>query len=377
MKIYIFLLLTFCTVLVYGQNKPVESGTILYTADFSKGIPADFVNMGGWIRTNDGITSTAIGLNNYLLLNRQYAVNTRKASIKVNFGADTKFDFFSPEIDHFHHWGTMIQVDVKKGLLKIFKAYNVDEKTTPDILKEHPYTFIPGRDYDIEMLNEPTKNIFIIADNVTGISDTTIISPRLASGLVRDVFAFATDSGKAPVVKSMTITTRYKKGLRVLFIGDSITEGFISSPSTFSQNGESVISGRSAGIILGVQNRVLSEIAVLKPKYVSILIGTNRFNTVENLTELCKSIIKLGATPVLNNLPWRKPLSVVNDNQIIETVRKNLKLKGAAFDAATSIDGLNVKQDMSLFNSDGVHPNELGMQKMFERFKQDVPQVFK
>ena len=44
---------------------------------------------------------------------------------------------------------------------------------------------------------------------------------------------------------------------------------------------------------------------------------------------------------------------------------------------ATSVDGLNIQQDMSLFKEDGVHPNELGLQKMYERFKLDVPEVFK
>lgn len=386
-KTYLFLAVIFCTVMVYGQtdagsiiknNKELNTGTILYTADFSKGIPADFVNMGGWLKSDDGsgVTSIATGLNNYLMLNRQYAVNTRKASIKVSFGSDTKLNFFTPETDHFHHWGTMIQVDVKNGLLKIFKAYNVDEKTYPDLLTDHPYPFVGGRDYDIEMLSEPTKNCFIIVDNLTGLRDTTI-QERLNSGLIRDVFAFATEMGTPPIIKSMTISTQYKKGLKILYIGDSITEGFSGSPDTFSQNGTSIISGRSAGIVLGVQNRVLSEIAILRPKYVSLLIGTNGFNTVDNLTELCESILKLGVTPILNNIPWRKPASVTDDNKIITAVRKNLKLKGAAFDAATSVDGLNLQQDMTLFNEDGVHPNELGLHKMYERLKLDVPEAFK
>lgn len=356
-------------------DRILDTGTTLYEADLSKGIPVDFVNMGGWIKTDSGITSTATGLNNYLMLNRQYSANTRKLSVRVNFGKDTRFTLFTPEIDHFHHWGTMIQVDVQSGLLKIYKAFNVDVGGYPDVLASHTYPFIAGRDYNIEMLSEPTDNKFIIVDDVTGKSDTTAL-PRLSSGLIRDVFAFATESGTPPTVKLLRVSTRYKKNAKILFIGDSITEGFASSPATFSQNGRSIISGRSAGIVSGVQNRVLSEIAVLHPKYVSILIGTNDFNTVDNLTQLCKSILKLGIIPILNNIPWKVPASVVKQNQDIATVRKDLKLKGAAFDAATSINGLNARQDLSLFNPDGVHPNELGLQKMFEQFKHDVPGIF-
>jgi lysophospholipase L1-like esterase len=384
-KCFLSLVGTFFIVIVYGQigsglekniNNEAEAGTILYSVDFSKGIPADFVNMGGWLKCKDGITSSEKGLNNYLMLNRQYSVNTRKASIKVNFGVDTKLDFFTPEIDHFHHWGTLIQVDVKNGMLKIFKAYNVDDRSFPDLLMDHPYSFVAGRDYDIEMMSEPDKNNFIIVDDLTGCRDT-IALPRLNSGLIRDVFAFATESGAPPIVKFMTISTQYKKGLPILYIGDSITENFSGSPASFSQNGRSVISGRSAGIVTGVQNRVYSEIAVLRPRYVSILIGTNGYNTVDNLTELCSSILKLGITPILNNIPWKKPASVKKDNEIIAAVRKKLKIKGAAFDVATSVNGLNIQQDMTLFKPDGVHPNEEGLQKMFEQLKRDVPKAFR
>lgn len=372
MRKYILILTTlFYTVLANAQT----TGTVLYSTDFSKGISADFVNPGAWVKTNGGITSTMKGLNNYLLLNRQYGINTRKLSVKVTVGSDTKFNLFTMEIDRTHQWGTLIQADVKAGVLRIYKPYNADNPIYPEVLTEHPYAFAAGHEYTLEMMRDYYKNKFIIIDNSTGVTDTTV-SPGQSSGLLRDAFAIATESGAAPIVKQFTITAQFKPRIKVLFIGDSITEGLSSYPDFFSQHGTFAISGRSAGIVSGVQNRVLSEIAILKPKYVSIMIGTNGFNTVENLTQVCTDIIKLGVTPILNNIPWKTPASVVGDNEIIATVRKNLKLKGAAFDAATSVDGLNMQQDLSLYNKDGVHPNALGIQKMFERFKKDLPQLF-
>ena len=290
-------------------------------------------------------------------------------------GGDTKLDVFTMEIDRTHQWGTLIQADVKAGVLRIYKPYNADNPVYPEVLLEHPYAFAAGHDYTLEMMRDYYNNKFIIIDNLTGVSDTTITSGQ-SSGLMRDAFALATESGAAPVVKQFKVSTQFKQHVKVLFIGDSITEGLSSLPDMFSQRGEFAISGRSAGIVSGVQNRVLSEIAVLKPKYVSIMIGTNGFNNVENLTQLCTDILKLGVTPILNNIVWKLPGSVVRDNENIATVRKNLKLKGAAFDVATSVDGLNEKQDLTLFNRDGVHPNAAGVKKMFERFKMDVPEVF-
>jgi lysophospholipase L1-like esterase len=349
--------------------------TVLYNTDFSKGISPDFVNPGAWVKTKGGIMPTMKGLNTYLLLNRQYSINTRKLSVKVTLGSDTKLNLLTMELDRYHMLGTIIQADVKAGVLRIYKPYNVDNPVYPEVLTEHPYAFAAGHEYTLEMMRDYYKNKFIIIDNLTGVADTTV-SPGQSSGLLRDGFAISNESGAAPIVKEFTVTTQFKPRIKVLFIGDSITEGLSSFPDAFSQHGTFAISGRSAGIVSGVQNRVLSEIAVLKPKYVSIMIGTNGFNTVENLTQVCTDILKLGVTPILNNIPWKTPASVVRDNEVIATVRKNLRLKGAAFDAATSVDGLNVQQDLTLYNKDGVHPNALGIQKMFERFKKDLPELF-
>jgi lysophospholipase L1-like esterase len=380
MRKYILLLLAaIVTATSYAQQKKTKEltdGTILYNTDFSDGITTDFVDRGAWVKNKDGITATTKGLNSYLMLNRQYSINTRKLSVKVSMGRDTKLDLFTLEIDRSHQWGTLIQVDVKDSLLKVYKPYNADYPTYPDISVEHHYTFIPGRDYTIEMMRDYYKNKFIIIDNVTGVSDTTV-SAGQNSGLLRDAFAIAVENGAAPTVKSLTVSTQFKKKLKVLFIGDSITEGLSGYPGSFNQAGWSAVSGRSAGIVSGVQNRVLSEIAILKPKYVSIMIGTNGFSNVDNLTALCNSIIKLGSTPILNNITWKLPGSVVKDNEYIATVRKNLNLKGALFDVATSIDGLNEKEDFSLFYKDGIHPNALGVQKMFDQLKIDVPELFK
>jgi lysophospholipase L1-like esterase len=370
----LLLVLLYC-ITTYGQRKKA-TGTILYSTDFKDGISADFVNPGAWVKTKGGISSTSKGLANYLLLNRQYSINTRKLSVKVSLGKDTKLNLFAMEIDRMHQWGTLIQADVKDSLLKIYKPYNADNPVYPEVLSNHHYTFVPGRDYTIEMMHDLYTNKFIIVDNETGVSDTTAI-PGLGTGLLRDAFAIAVEDGAAPTVKLFQVSTQYKTGLKVLFIGDSITESFVGHSESFNQADWSAVSGRSAGIVAGAQNRVLSEIAILRPKYVSVLIGTNGFSNVDNLTALCNSITKLGVIPILNNIPWKLPASVVKDNEYITTVRENLGLKGAAFDVATSVNGLNQKEDFTLFNPDGIHPNALGLQKMFDRLKMDVPELFK
>jgi lysophospholipase L1-like esterase len=362
-----------------------EYKTILYETGFTKGIPADFNNPGGWKKTKDGIKSTSTGLKNYLMLNREYGIDKRKASITVKLGKDTKFNFFALEIENTPIWGTMVQADAASGSFKIFGPYHSDSAAYPAVHINHPYPFVAGRKYTIEMMRENFINKFIIIDNFTGLSDTTIDAGDKTSGLMRDGFAIATEGGEPPVVSSFKVSTSYKPGMHLLFIGDSITEGLHMAPDSLNADYEKAaiakhfriaISGRSGGRAAGVQNRVLSEVAILKPKYVSILIGTNDFNTVDNLTALCSSIQKLGVIPILNNIPWKFTGSVVKNNEIIATVRKNLGINGAAFDIATSVNYLNTSQDKSLF-LDGIHPNAKGIQRMFLQFVKDVPEVLR
>lgn len=353
-----------------------KNGTVLYHTNFKKGIPAtDFANPGQWVPAKGGITSTSTGLKNYLMLFRQYSLNKRMGSVRVSMGKDTKVNFFTVEMDNFHMWGTLIQADVANGVLKVFANYNADSAAYPQVLISQPYKFIPGRDYTLSMLRDNNTKKFIITDHKTGKIDTVARTYGTDGGLIRDGFAIATESGTPPIVKSFTVSTAYPKNLRVLYMGDSITEGLYSVPDAFSQHGQAGISGRSSGNVYGAQNRVLSELAILRPKYVSILIGTNNGNSIANLTNLCQSILKLGITPVLNNLPWKYNGSVVEDNRIIAEVRKSLGLKGAAFDVATSINGLNEEQDKSIF-PDGVHPNAIGVQRMYRQLQKDVPELF-
>ncbi|RYE19927.1 MAG: SGNH/GDSL hydrolase family protein [Sphingobacteriales bacterium] len=358
--------------------QPVKNnGPLLYSTNFSSGIPlTDFVNPGNWVATKGGVTSTATGLTNYLMLFRQYSINNRTGAVRVNMGKDTKFNFFTVEMDNFHMWGTLVQADVANGLFKVYANYNADSAAYPPVLINHPYKFIPGRDYTIAINYASRVNKFIITDHATGLSDTIADTGGTSSGLVRDGFAMATESGTPPVVKSMTVSTGYPKGIKILYMGDSITEGLFMVPDAFTQHGKAAISGRSSGTVSGVQNRVWSELAYLKPKYVSILIGTNGSNTVANLTNLCQSIMRLGITPILNNIPWKAPAPVVADNAIITQVRKNLNLKGARFDVATSVDQLNLQQDTTIF-ADGVHPTAEGVHRMYRQLQNDVPELFK
>jgi lysophospholipase L1-like esterase len=381
MNIYSILKLSLLVMLLNAsicgaQVNKQGNGTILYHTDFKKGIQAtDFANPGQWTKVKGGITSTTTGLKKYLMLFRQYSVNKRMASVRVSMGKDTRLNFFTVEMDNFHMWGTLIQADAANGVLRIFSNYNADSAAYPQALTSHPYKFIPGRDYTLSMLRDNDAKKFIITNHTSGKTDTLASTHGTTGGLIRDGFAIATESGTPPIVKSFTVSTAYKKGMKLLYMGDSITEGLYTVPDAFYQHGQAALSGRSAGNVYGAQNRVLSELAILKPKYVSILIGTNPGNNLTNLTNLCQSILKLGITPVLNNLPWKYNGSVVEDNLIIAGVRQSLGIKGAAFDIATSLNGLNKQQDKSIF-PDGVHPDAIGVQRMYRQLKKDVPELF-
>lgn len=163
--------------------------------------------------------------------------------------------------------------------------------------------------------------------------------------------------------------------VKIVFLGDSITEGFGTKSDECWATlccdyfGNSINMGRSgARLPQHTQIQINELLPFVKPKYVVVTIGTNGENTPERLNTMVDSIKKLNAIPIVNHI-YRKTSSVVSVNNDIAA----LNLPSARFDYATSIDNdLNKGQNTSLFlSSDLLHLNIEGNKKVFERFIAD------
>lgn len=172
------------------------------------------------------------------------------------------------------------------------------------------------------------------------------------------------------VIKNFEINAEYKpaeKGEKVLWLGDSITQGY--GPLRSSQTYVSVanrllnydiINQGIGGYIY--DPKVLVEMEGYKPDKIIVALGTNQYGTetmddiekyYEILTKLYKDIPVLAITPI-----WR------GDNmEGVPTLIKfcdNLKEIIKKYDIVTMVEGWKLVPHLAEYYLDNLHPNQLG-----------------
>lgn len=360
--------------------------TVLYSANFAT-ISSDFNNPGGWTTTTGGITATATGLANYIQLNKDYNLYKRVFSSTVTFASNSVVNFFTKEIENNVSLATITEVDASAGQLRIYAAYN-GSGTYPSVIASKAYAIVAGRDYEVRMIRDQYINGIKIIDKVTGLADS-LYDYSNTTGRQYDSYCLAVKSGTFPVVKSFNVYTPIKKNPKLLSYGDSIWDGIYLAPDTNARasqltlndmGGIGGLSGRGGGNIVGLQNKVLTEMAILMPQAVMITIGTNGPFTQAALTTLVNSIKALGIRTVyVNHIPWRANNANITVNSDIDAVRTALVLKGINYDIATSKNFLNTVIDSAVYNSDGgvyVHPTKAGQIRMWQRTRIDLPELY-
>lgn len=162
----------------------------------------------------------------------------------------------------------------------------------------------------------------------------------------------------------------------IIFVGDSITEcGYRQDTyaakiiKAMNDNGCIIAQGGANVDVLSYSRT--SEIPFMKPKYLSLLGGTNGTITSAQITSWKDFCETNGIKFILNCVPVSKTPSThpwADKNSAILAAG----ILGARFDIATALNGdPDDGADASLFGDD-VHPNAEGQEKMYERFLMDV-----
>ncbi|MBK5722943.1 SGNH/GDSL hydrolase family protein [Dysgonomonas sp. Marseille-P4677] len=186
-----------------------------------------------------------------------------------------------------------------------------------------------------------------------------------------------------------------KKENRVVFIGNSITEGWANMrPDFFSSNNYigRGISGQTSPQLL---SRFRQDVINLHPVAVVINIGTNdiaentgtydpefTLGNIKSMAELAKAnnikVILSSVLPV-GEYPWRKEIKNVPDK--IAALNKGIE-EYAKKNKFAYIDYFAVMHDenralISTYGDDGVHPNALGYEVMEKTAKAVLNKVVK
>jgi lysophospholipase L1-like esterase len=174
-----------------------------------------------------------------------------------------------------------------------------------------------------------------------------------------------------------------KQPVKAVFMGNSITEGWVGADPDFFTGNNYIGRGIGGQVTSQMLVRFQSDVINLKPKAVVILAGTNDialnngyisvehiFENIVSMTELAKQhkikVVLCSVLPVYN-YPWRPGVESINQIKELNGKIKKYTAENKVFYAdyySAMVDdrqGLNIK-----YQSDEVHPNLEGYKKMEE-----------
>lgn len=378
------------TICVYDQNDLLNNSTLLY--EFN-GILDENTTAPLWSQETDHISITHSGGSSTFFTDgacsNKYITAYNKVLIYdliVRDGALPCFYTKSANIETFFDQGWCVHFNFNVNTIIVTNKYTgssvlpsnyvsyvindlssyIDKKVRV-ILKRN---YLRGLSVSMYDLLE-NKKVFEIN---TPFSDLVVAD----YGFGYDEMCICSLNGTIDLYKMLTIIPNSSKTY-LYIIGDSITEGVMVKPDNAyaymlaNKIPNTIVSGRGGGNINGVLVKLETEARLLKPKYIMVTIGTNGGNTLEKLNQLIEKINDIGSIPIINCVPCTS----TSTQSAINNPILSLGTKCVRFDIATALNyDLSQGYDPSLFNNDGVHPNEDGYEKMYNRVIMDVPEIF-
>ena len=187
-----------------------------------------------------------------------------------------------------------------------------------------------------------------------GSKKVTVYLPADATVVIRN---FETD---APV-------TPAKKGTKVLWLGDSITQGFgpLRSACTYVSVANRILNydiiNQGIGGYVYDKNSIM-EMPGYKPEKIIVALGTNQFGceTMKDVKEFYEQLMKVYSdTPVLCVSPlWRG--DVPNSEDTLTRFCENVKKIAGSYKNVKVVDGFELVPHLTEYYLDKLHPNCFG-----------------
>lgn len=195
------------------------------------------------------------------------------------------------------------------------------------------------------------------------------------------------ENSKVPVLSN-------KDRSRVVFIGNSITEGWINKRPDFFNSKKYINRGISGQTTPQMLLRFRQDVIALKPAVVVILAGINdiaqntgRYSveaTSGNIFSMCElarqndiKVIVCSVLPALD-FPWKPGLEpakkVIELNSVLKSYAEKNKLYYVDYFSAMVNEQMGLKKELG---TDGVHPNEAGYAVMEPILEQTIFKALK
>lgn len=293
--------------------------------------------------------------------------------------------------------GALYLIDGEKNTINLYEQYTGDYSIPKvKVSKELDYSISEGSEYLLEVYKTGWKHSFFITDLSTmqriqvEFDNATQENNQQYCGKGWGSPGVISISGEVVFLEHQYATNLFPKA-KVLFIGDSITEGTHMGANLEIENrwcnqlkdkllnGDALISGRGGAKIDDCLTRYKD---IIKLGYtfevVVILDGMNERdqNDTDNwkvkMQEFYNLVVEQGSTPVIcvNPVPDER-------NEFLQQMRDFIfekKWKSIRFDYAVSLDGDGVTYDSTFF-TDGIHPNKKGQDAMYRQAAADLAEI--
>lgn len=382
-----------------SQQKDIYTTLLEEVKDFST-LPSGWVNTSStWTLGSGKATCSTAGLSNQLITNKTYGLDRRK--IRWEFDITTVGSivaFITKPTEPSIHAGTIIRINATTNNIEIMNQYTGSNVPTVLVTSPIGFSIVTGRRYVVEIEKDGRKLTVRLWDKSGNkYAEYTRTATPWGYATYPDIWGYdqgalqgspavAVISGSASIY-SFAHTAVGKDSPVLYMLGDSIWEGFsvkdsekLSTLLSNTLGAEEVqVSSLGGAVSSGVTARLTSELAVIKPKYVMVYLGSNYTATFADDIANIVSIIKSnGAIPIVCTVPT----NVAETTAVNALASDILKVK---FDLALTESGAGsgyipkyyVNKDASGTEyNDSLHPNALGNIQMLNRIKLDVPQLF-
>lgn len=366
----------------------------------------DYLLIGTMSKDEECFTNASFGVNDRLILNKSYAIDTRTMIVdfQPSLNSICCFGYASAISNNdFLYGGSVFGIDFKNFKLRIYAQTTKDlgEYKEFEIKSFEDYVntkfrftcrCIDTRNIKIKIEALSSDSPITLYDNVHLTTDAT--NPYWGLCWDRPMVFSLNNSIKVYCVKELCYLPSQER-LHLYITGDSITEGdgTIGVDKIWSRmvakQTKGVQAGRRAENIVApsfdvdnICSRIKAEVEVLKPEIVMITHGANLGLTQENANKTIEYIQNLGCRVIFNHC-WRWLPEFENKHNVYdeyETIYNNCAKKynidSVRFDIATSSDrNLNNEANSEYFH-DNVHLNELGNMASYNQVKNDLPDIF-
>lgn len=372
-----------------GTSATYSSGHQLYVYNIKEALP-DFVHT-GWTFSDSGTLPTIQNMPGRLYIDKQINIETKIQRCLATLFANTNLVLYTEGKEE-STLKTAVSVNVADNTINIYEIFSGGSLPIIRASKNISFPIVAGQKYIIEMYRLPRANGVRIIDILTGKTTSLEVYPTqsvhgsdkevYAGGLQYDRFGIFWNGGQAPIIKELSCGYFGVKNPLLYIAGDSITYGYGTNDTTLtyahligSLTGvDYIVSPRGGGKIGGILEKIQTECAIIKPKYVMVTIGTNQAPSDAQLQQLVTDIKAVGAIPIINCIPCRTNGEQTTANNRILALGEYC----CRFDIATALDptATTLKADLALYVDGGVHPNTNGFKRMADRVRIDLPFLF-